>query len=121
MANMVTGFFRTLAHAEHTKSELANFKNIPTIHMQVYDHPGVQPIALTDSSASGLFGSLKDFLGFGHSSQALCPEGIRRGGPILEVQAEHSHIDAIANMLDRCGAEDISIFTAAERIDRHEE
>lgn len=111
MANMVAGFFCTRTHAEQTKSELAKFKNIPAIHMQVYDHPGVQPMARTDRSWCD---SLKDYLGFGHSSQALYPEGVRRGGPVLEVTAEACHINAIAALLNRCGAEDISIFTAAE-------
>jgi hypothetical protein len=48
-------------------------------------------------------------------SLPLYPEGVRRGGPVLDIQADDRHIDAIADVLDRCGAEDISIFTAAER------
>ncbi|MDK2743459.1 MAG: hypothetical protein NDI90_11130 [Nitrospira sp. BO4] len=103
MANTVRGFFRTLAHAEQTKLELAILKKIPTLEMQVYDQPGVQPTARSDAAPSGVF----------ESPQALLPEGVRRGGPVLEVTAEACHIDAIADVLDQCGAEDISIFTAA--------
>jgi hypothetical protein len=114
MPNIVRGFFRTRTHAEQTKSEIATLKKICTIDMQVYDQPGFQPTTLPERSPRGLFESLKDSLGFGQTSQALCPEGVRRGGPVLDVKADDRHIDAITDVLDRCGAEDISIFTAAE-------
>ncbi len=117
MPNTVIGFFHTLAHAEQTKSEIATLKKIPTIDMQVYDQAGFHPTAHTDAATSGFFENLKDSLGLGPSSQALRPEGVRRGGPVLEVKVDDRHIDLIADVLDRYGAEDISIFTAAERRD----
>ncbi|MDK2741506.1 MAG: hypothetical protein H8K03_13715 [Nitrospira sp.] len=115
MPNTVRGFFHTLAHAEQTKFEIATLKQIPTIDMQVYDQTGVQLTAGTAASPNSSFESLKDSLGFGPLSLPLYPEGVRRGGPVLDIQADDRHIDAIADVLDRCGAEDISIFTAAER------
>jgi len=84
--------------------------------MQVYDQVGFQPTARTDTSPSGLMAGLKGSFGFAPSSQALRPEGVRRGGPVLEVKADESHLAAIAAVLNRCGAEDISTFTAAEQM-----
>jgi len=121
MPNTVRGFFRTVTHAEQTKSELETLKKIPALDIQVYDQPGFQPTARPDTSTRGLFESFKDSLGVGHSSQALCPEGVRRGGPVLDVKVDDRHIDAIVDVLDRCGAEDISIFTAAEQMVEPEE
>ncbi len=90
-ANTVKGFFGTLARAEHVKSKIAILKKIPAIDMHVYNQAGFQP-----------------------SSGSLCPEGIRRGGPVLEVQADEGQINTIANLLEQSGAEDISVLTAAE-------
>lgn len=105
-----------LAHAEQTKFELATLRKVPTIEMQVYDHVGFQPTSHTDMSPNGFFASLKHVLGIDPSSQPLPPEGVRRGGPVLEVQAEERYLNAIAETLDRCGAEDIFSFTTAERM-----
>ena len=90
MPNTVRGFFHTLAHAEQTKFEIATLKQIPT-DMQVYDQTGVQLTAGTAASPNSSFESPKDSLGFGPLSLPLYPEGVRRGGPVLDIQADDRH------------------------------
>ncbi|UVT20283.1 MAG: hypothetical protein H8K03_21355 [Nitrospira sp.] len=110
MANTVSGFFRTLAHAEQTKFELA------TLRKSAFSPPPMPTCLRMGSSRN-----LKHLLGIDPSSQPLLSEGVRRGGPVLEVQAEEHYLNAIADIFDQWGAEDTSIFTAAERVDEQQE
>ncbi len=114
MANTVKGFFRTHKDAELAKGDIATLKKIPTLEIQVYEQAGFHPTTHTDMSTHGFFASLKHLLGIDPSSHTLGPEGVRRGGPVLDVKVDDSHVDAVADVLEQYGAEEISIFTSAE-------
>jgi len=97
------GFFEDRALALRAQSEITRIGIDPS-DFHLFDQSASERAG---DEGPGWWTTLKEAFGFGSDQPNPYQEGLRRGGTLVSVRAEESHIERVADILDRSGAIDI--------------